>query len=235
MTLSWPSGRRHLMAAATAHPSPTTRAGEPARARLGAGAPERDRFDPRVRAWRRLSLERQGRRGGRSSGRPRRQRRGEGRSRRRALRTHPGGVAFARRPLNPRARRSASRRSLSRRCPCSRPPATTWPSTSPTTPLSDVAFMRGQMSAQDGRRTTGLSATPSRRDTSRRDRLQVAPAVASSVSTPATEAAGLAGRERASEQERNYFLRAYRAGALAMLGRFDEAPHDPRRNACRTD
>jgi tetratricopeptide (TPR) repeat protein len=38
--------------------------------------------------------------------------------------------------------------------------------------------------------------------------------------------------ENEAREGRDYFFRAYRAGGLAMLGRFDEAARDPRRSAC---
>ncbi len=87
--------------------------------------------------------------------------------------------------------------------------------------LSDIAFMRGQMGAQtatyekalDHARQAGYipaGATPGRAGG-----LFFGP-------TPVTELLAWLD-ENDPRAGRDYFLRAYRAGALAMLGRFDEA------------
>ena len=111
---------------------------------------------------------------------------------------------------------------VDRRCRCSRPPATTSPCTSHTPRLGRSRSTRGA----DGRGAGGVRA--GRRPCSaggravRRVRSVWRAGARFDGTTPVTGAARVAGRAGGARR-RDHFVRGYRAGALAMLGRFDEA------------
>ena len=120
-----------------------------------------------------------------------------------------------------RARRRSWPRSSSRRCPCSRPPATTWPCTSPTPRSRRWRTCAGRWT-QGWRHTSGPSPTLGRRATYRLRSWRLAPLCRFFGTTPVSELLAWLD-ENEPRAGRDHFLRAYRAGALAMLGRFDEA------------
>ena len=137
----------------------------------------------------------------------------------RAVREDPGGhhphVHSSR-----RAQPRGWRRSSSRRCPCSRPPATTWPSTPPTTGSRRWRSSAGRWT-QRWRRTSGPPPTLGGR-ACRRSSSSGAPAVVTTATTPVSELLAWLD-EHEPRAGRDHWLRMYRALALAMLGRFDEA------------
>ena len=143
-----------------------------------------------------------------------------GRSRRRALREDPGGACSAS-PSSRRAPRSSCPRSSRRRCRCSRRPATTWRSTSPTPRLRRWRARAGRW---------GQGWRPYERGLAHARQAGHLPPHSSAAraysrffgTTPVSELlAWLDENEPAAG--RDHWLRAYRAGALAMLGRFAEA------------
>ena len=125
------------------------------------------------------------------------------------------------RPSSRRARRSSCPRSSSRRCPCSRRPATTWRCTSPTPRSRRWRACAGRW-GQGWRPTSGPSPTLGRRATYRLSSCASRAAARFFGTTPVSELLAWLD-ENEPRAGRDHFLRAYRAGALAMLGRFDEA------------
>ena len=135
-----------------------------------------------------------------------------------------GRIQRGRVPHRPRAARAPPRscpRSSSGRCQCSRRRATAWRSTSPTPRLRRCCDSRGQMEA-GWRPTSGPSPTLGGRATSRPEPSPLSAGVASSARRPRSELLAWLD-ENEPPTGRDHFLRAYRAGALAMVGRFDES------------
>ena len=123
--------------------------------------------------------------------------------------------------LSRRARGRSWPRSSSRRCPCSTPPATTWPCTSPIR-RSRRRRRGARRWTQRWRHTSGPSPTLGRRATYRLGSWRARAACRFFGTTPVSELLAWLD-ENEPRAGRDHFLRAYRAGSLAMLGRFDEA------------
>ena len=120
-----------------------------------------------------------------------------------------------------RARRRSCRRSSSARCPCSRPPATTWLCTSPTPRLRRWRSCAGRWEPSMEAYERAVAHA--------RQAGHVPPESVGSRAagrffgtTPVSELLAWLD-ENEPRAGRDHLLRAYRAGALAMLGRFDEA------------
>ena len=216
------AARRRLTAARPPR-GPRARTTAPPRAcssALPRSSAGRDRPRSRDRARRRSVLDRQGRRGTAAGRRPRRARRGGGRSGRRALRQDPGGRApprpraGGRRGAAGRARRRGAARVRGRRRrprPVHRLPA-----------LAEVAAEYGRRRTRRWRHTSGPSPTRGARATSPTWHMAARASCRFFGTTPVSELLAWLD-ENEPRAGRDQFLRAYRAMALAMLGRFDEA------------
>ena len=211
-----PDGRRPPRAP----PPGLRRRREPARARRRARPGGRARPRPRNRARRRPVLDRQGRRRAPARRCPRRACRCGGRSCRRAVREDPGGHhphlprAGGRDGEAGRARRAGVARVRGRR----RRPGS----------VHRLLRARGGGGARAGRWTQALEAYERAFAHARRaghlppGSLAARAACRFFGTTPVSELLAWLD-ENEPRAGRDHFLRAYRAGALAMLGRFDEA------------